>query len=123
MSGRSRLFGAECSTVIEPSSVFLLKRLLNRFGGLHPVSQTPAPRSRENTYINKLLQILIQIRQIILPLLIVRNEHLLLLQQPLPRLFQRLSLRVLVTDSCSHQAGFIVFGVLGVLLQEFLDGD
>jgi len=38
VSGRSRLFGPECSTVIEPSSVLLLKRLLNRFGGLQPVS-------------------------------------------------------------------------------------
>ena len=75
------------------------------------------------THINELLQILVQIGQIVFPLLVVRNKSLLLLQQALPLLFQRQSFRMLVINTSNRQSIIICIGMLWMFGEELLDGD
>lgn len=75
-----------------------------------------------STYINKLLKVLVEVGQIILALLILRDQGLLVLQQLLTSLLKFLSLRMLVIDARNHQVMFICLAVFGEELEEFLDG-
>lgn len=75
-----------------------------------------------STYINELLKVLVEVGQIILALLILRDQGLLVLQQLLTSLLKFLSLRMLVIDARNHQVMFICLAVFGEELEEFLDG-
>lgn len=90
---------------VTPSTtlVLLLKRLLNRFRCLQSVSKSSQPTDGDNTYINESLQVLVQIRQIVLALLVLRNQGLLALQQFLPGLFKFLSFGMFVVDAGYHE--------------------
>jgi len=93
----------------------------------HP-SQAPPPSLKPTTkrgkpHINERLQILIQIRQIILPLLVIRNQALLLLEQFLPLLLQRLPLSQLVVYAREHEGFLVGGGVGGFFGEEFGYGD
>lgn len=76
-----------------------------------------------STYINKLLEILIKVREIILAPLVVRNELLLALQQLLALLLESLALRTFVLNACKHESVLIVVGTVGELFEEVFDGD
>lgn len=94
------------SSSISQHSNYLLQRLLNRL-----------------RRINKLLQHLIQACQIILPLPIIRDQTLLLLQQHQSLLLQCFALCMLMFDPCDGECYFVGFGMLREEGEEFLDGD
>lgn len=72
------------------------------------MSPTPwKAHEREHAYINELLQILIQTSKLILPLLIIRNQNRLLLQQFLSLDLQSLSLSMLMINTCCSQGDLI----------------
>lgn len=68
-----------------------------------------------STHIDELLEIFIEIRQVVFPLLIIRDEALLFLQQALPLLFERQTLSMLVLDARDSQPVLVCLGVLWVL--------
>lgn len=73
------------------------------------------------TYINEFLEVLVEVGQIILALLILRDQGLLVLQQLLASLLEFLSLRMLVIDARNHQIMFISLAVFGEEFEEFLN--
>lgn len=87
-----------------------------------PIVHSPPPPLSHNLLqrllyrlrrINKVLQHLIQTRQILLPPLIIRNQPLLLPQQTQPLLLQRLALRMLVLDARYRQRRGVRARMLG----------
>lgn len=104
------------------SSLFFEQRL-NWLGRLRStLVQIPKAYS-EQTYVDKLLEIVVKIRKVILPPLIIRNELLLPLQQLLSLVLQSLTLRPLVVYPRKHERVFVVVGVIGELREEVLCGD
>lgn len=77
----------------------------------------------EATYINEPLQVLVQTGQILLALVVLRNQGLLALQQLLSSLFELLALRMLVVDARDHQVMLVGLPMLGKQLQELFHGD
>lgn len=77
----------------------------------------------QEAYVNELLKIVVQVRKIILPSLIVRDELLLPLQQLLSLVLQAFALGPLVVDAREHEGVLVVVGVLGELREEILYGD
>lgn len=75
------------------------------------------------THINKPLQILVEVRQIVLPLLILGDEFGFSLQEFLPLLLQRLPLGLLVVYPRRHKNVLVRLGVLRVLGEELFDGN
>jgi hypothetical protein len=75
------------------------------------------------TNVNELLQFIIQVCQVLLSSLVVRDELLLPFQELLALLLQGLTLGSLVVDSREHQGVFIVVLVLRELLKEVFNGN
>lgn len=76
-----------------------------------------------NTHINEPLQVLIEVRQVVLPLLVLGDEFGLSLQEFLPLLLKRLSLRLLVVYPRCHEVVLVRLCVLRVLGDELFNGD
>ena len=92
------------SFILQLDSDNLLQSLLNRL------------RS-----IDKLLEHLVQAGQIVLPLSVVCDKALLLLQQHKPLLLQCLALGMFMFDTCYSESHFIGFSVLWEESEEFFD--
>lgn len=75
------------------------------------------------TYIDELLQVLIQAGKVILPFLVLCDQGLLALEKLLARLLELLALGMFVVDARDHQFMLIGVLVLGELFQELFDGD
>lgn len=76
-----------------------------------------------DTYIDKPLQVLVQIGQVVFALLILCYQGLLALQQLLSRLLQLFPFSVFVVDARNHEIVFVGLVVFGMESQELLDGD
>lgn len=74
-------------------------------------------------HIDEFLKILIQVGQILLPLRIVGNKTLLLLQQALPLMLQLFSFRVFVVDARNHEVVFVIIRMFRKLLQKLFYGN
>ena len=74
-------------------------------------------------YIDKSLQILIQTRQIILSLLILRDQGLLAFEKLLPSLFELFPFCMLVIDPCDHQFMLVRTLVFWMQGDELFDRD
>lgn len=72
------------------------------------------------TYVDELLQVVVQIRQVFPTLLVLGDELLLPLQQLLALLFEGLALDSLILNTRCHQGILIGFDMLGILGEEFL---
>lgn len=75
------------------------------------------------TYVDELLEILVEVGKVILSFLVLCNQALLALQKLLPRLLQFLSLGMLVFDASDHEVMFAGLAVFRMKLQEFFDRD
>ena len=75
------------------------------------------------TYIDKPLQVLVQIGQVVLALLILCYLGLFALQQLLSRLLQLFPFSVFVVDARNHEFVLVGLVVFGMESQELLDGD
>lgn len=73
-------------------------------------------------YVNKLLQIIVQVSQILLSALVVGNELLLALEELLTLVLESLPDLSLVVDARKHERVLVVFGVFGELGEEFVHG-
>ena len=80
-------------------------------------------RKRKGPHINKLLEVLIEIGQVVSPFFVIRNQLLLTLQKFLSLLLQRLPFSPLVIYARDHQCVLVVVNMLGVLGEEFFRGD
>lgn len=79
------------------------------------------PQLREGvTHIDEPLQVLVEVRQVVFPLLVLSYELRLSLQKFLPLLLQRLSLGPLMVDPRYHQVILVGPGMLWVLGEELL---
>ena len=78
---------------------------------------------RRWTHINEPLQVLVEVRQVVLPLLVLGDELGLSLQEFLPLLFKRLPLRLLVIYPRRHENVLVRLRVLRVLGEELFDRD
>ena len=74
-------------------------------------------------YVNEFFKILVEVGKVILPFLVLCDQALLALQKLLPRLFQFLSLSMLVFDAGNHEIMFAGLAMFGVKLQEFFNRD
>jgi hypothetical protein len=68
-----------------------------------------------NTDINKLLEIVVKVGQVILSPFVICNEFLLSLEKLLPLLLKPFTLGSFVVDACHHQGVLVVILMLGVL--------
>lgn len=100
------------------SLVFLFERLLDRLCGLfrqNHVSKCPLDSDATesgDTYINEPLQILIEIGQILLSLVVLRDQGLFAFEELLSSLLQFLPFRVLMVDASDHEFMFAGLPVL-----------
>lgn len=78
---------------------------------------------RQETCINELFQIIIQVGKVILPSFVIRNKLLFSLKQLLSLLLQSFTLRPFVIYARNHQGILVIILVFGMLGKEFLDGD
>lgn len=91
-----------------------------------PVSPTHPLKADDGTgraHVNKLLEVLVEVRQIVPPLLVLGNQLLLALLQLQPLLLERLALDPLLVDARRHQGVLVGVGVLGVGGEKLVDGD
>lgn len=75
------------------------------------------------THVDKPLEVLVEVRQVVLPLLILGDKFSLSLQEFLPLLLQSLPLGPLVVNPRYHQLVLVGPRVLRMLDKEFLGGD
>ena len=77
----------------------------------------------EYTDINKLLEVIVKVGQVILSSLVIRDEFLLSLEELLSLLLERFTLSSLMVNARHHQSILIIVLVLRMLCKEFLNGD
>lgn len=75
------------------------------------------------TYVDKLLQLLVQISEVVPALLVVSDKLLLALQEFHALLLEGFALRALVLNARYHQSVLVVFRIFRLERKEFLDGD
>lgn len=80
-------------------------------------------RKRSNTYVNELLQVIIEIGQVILSSLIIGNELLFALQELLALLFEGFTFSPFVVDAGHHECVFVIVLMFGLLGEKLFDGD
>lgn len=76
-----------------------------------------------STYIDKPLQILVQIGQVVFALFILCDQGLFALQQLLSRLLQLFPFSMFVIDARNHEFVLVGLVVFGMESQELLDRD
>lgn len=77
----------------------------------------------EYTDINKLLEVIVKVGQVILSSLVIRDEFLLSLEELLSLLLERLTLSSLMVDTRHHQGILVIVLMLGMLCKEFFNGN
>jgi hypothetical protein len=82
--------------------IFLFKKLLDWFRSLRIWLADSEDAREKGPYINESLEILIKAGEVILPLVILRNQGLLAFEQLLSRLFEFLALRMFVVYPRHH---------------------
>lgn len=100
--------------------IFLFEKFLDRFRSLE--SQLAMPEKdcvKVAAHINKLLEILVEAGQILLPFVIFGNQRLFALEELLPGLFKLFAFCMFVTDSCNHQFVLVRLAVLGMQFKKF----
>ena len=85
------------------------------------VSLMPTHTQPSSTYVDKLLQIGVEVRQIISAPLVIGNELGFAFDKLQPLLLQSLSLCLLVVDARGHQCILVIFSMLGMKRKELFD--
>lgn len=75
------------------------------------------------TNVDEFLKVLVEVGQVVLALLVIRDELLLPSYKLQPLLLEGLPLRSLVANSCNHHGVLIVVSVLGMQGNKAFDGD
>lgn len=82
---------------------------------VHIVSHLPNLACARKTYIDELFQIIVEVGKIFSPLLVLKYEFLLPLEQLLTLLLKGLALSALILNTRHHQGVLIRFGMFWVL--------
>lgn len=95
--------------------ILLFEKFLDWFRSLESqLAMAEIDREKDATHINKLLEILIEAGQILLPLVIFGNQRLFALEEFLPSLFKLFAFCMFVIDSRNHQFMLVRLAVLGM---------